>query len=226
MNSGAPLDGMTRSPSLTSSVYSPVSGGGPTAWHPGTQKSRGFGFVRSTEPPGLSELRFGICWQRLWLWRDPRRVRGPFPATHVSHIASEAAASHAASIALRVQMPGGRETPAPAAGARDRVSHDARPVTMMSQGDVGGLGTEPAGAETQATVTHIWTRGEVPSVSPLNSSAPVPWVRSPPLPLRTGTAFFLPPPRLALRPRLWSRQKSSFEPRHLCPAHRTHDGWI
>lgn len=42
----------------------------------------------------------------------------------------------------------------------------------MSQGEVGGLGTEPA-AETEASVTHIWTRGEVPYASPLDSSAPV-----------------------------------------------------
>lgn len=77
-----------------------------------TQKSRGFGCISSTEPPGLSKLSFEICWQRQrqWLWLDPCRAQGPFPATHVSHIASEKAASQAVSITLRVQMPGGRDT--------------------------------------------------------------------------------------------------------------------
>lgn len=51
-----------------------------------------------------------------------------------------------------------------------------------------------AAAQTQATVTHIWTpRGS--SICESSGWLSSPGVRSSPLPLRTGTCFFLPEPR-------------------------------
>lgn len=61
------------------------------------------------EPPGLSNVRFEICWLQPWLQLDLRGRSGAFPGTHVLHIASENMASQAATslMAPRVQMPAG-----------------------------------------------------------------------------------------------------------------------
>lgn len=120
-------------------------------------RGHGCGPPSSTEPPGLSRPHFAMGFGAAL--QDTGGFLGSTRLAHRVPGRSRPRCGHSACRGDRCQR-GERlhpqpPPPAPRAGLGARVSHQAPAVTTMSQGDVGGPGTEPA-AQTLASVTHIW----------------------------------------------------------------------
>lgn len=164
----------------------------------------GFGLEELHGAPGLSELKADV--RSLWpgLWLDPRGAPGPF----LPHMASEHAASPAASTAPRVQTPGGRAHPQGLAQETQCVTRpDQWPQCPRMQWEAGD---KRHCWDTSHGDSHLEPRGR----SVCEASGQLcshPQVRSSPPLLRAGTRrCLLPGPQRPLHSQRWLWPQSSF----------------